>query len=80
MKTLVSYLHKLDLDEAFKGVSIVEPKRLVPLMAKTNNMTVKVYEKEDPTVSLAKYVADLSNKFTSTRGAFTILLVWWLFD
>lgn len=35
---------------------------------------VEVFEKEELAVSLAKYVADLSNKFTRERGAFTVCL------
>ncbi|KAI5410130.1 hypothetical protein KIW84_055568 [Lathyrus oleraceus] len=35
---------------------------------------VEVFEKEALVVSLAKYVADLSNKFTQQRGAFTVCL------
>ncbi|XP_027357802.1 probable 6-phosphogluconolactonase 4, chloroplastic [Abrus precatorius] len=43
-------------------------------MAGTKNVTFEVFEKDDLAVSLAKYVADLSNKFTSQRGAFTVCL------
>ena len=61
----------------FKGLS-VNPKNLpAPLkasMAGTNNVVIEVFEQEDLAVSLAKYVADLSNKFTSERGAFTVCL------
>ncbi|XP_057453924.1 probable 6-phosphogluconolactonase 4, chloroplastic isoform X2 [Lotus japonicus] len=35
---------------------------------------VEVFEKEELAASLAKYVADLSNKFTAERGAFTVCL------
>ncbi|KAI5397958.1 hypothetical protein KIW84_063679 [Lathyrus oleraceus] len=35
---------------------------------------VEVFEKEALAVSLAKYVPDLSNKFTQQRGAFTVCL------
>ncbi|WVZ20485.1 hypothetical protein V8G54_007807 [Vigna mungo] len=43
-------------------------------MAETNKAVVEVFEGEDLAVSLAKYVADLSKKFTSERGAFTVCL------
>ncbi|KAK7317097.1 hypothetical protein RJT34_01042 [Clitoria ternatea] len=43
-------------------------------MADPQNVAVEVFEKEDLAVSLAKYVADLSNQFTSQRGAFTVCL------
>ncbi|KAG5036077.1 hypothetical protein AAZX31_04G212500 [Glycine max] len=63
----------------FKSLCVVNLKRPVPplkaSMAETNNnVAVEVFEKEDLAVSLAKYVADLSNKFTSERGAFTVCL------
>ena len=63
----------------FKSLCVVNLKRPVPplkaSMAETNNnVAVEVLEKEDLAVSLAKYVADLSNKFTSERGAFTVCL------
>lgn len=35
---------------------------------------VEVFEKEALAVSLAKYVVDLSNKFTQQRGDFTVCL------
>ncbi|MED6216914.1 hypothetical protein PIB30_012644 [Stylosanthes scabra] len=37
-----------------------------------NDPAVEVFEKEELAVALAKYVADLSNKFTTERGAFTV--------
>ncbi|XP_020236760.1 probable 6-phosphogluconolactonase 4, chloroplastic [Cajanus cajan] len=44
-------------------------------MADTNkNVAVEVFDKDDLAVSLAKYVADLSDKFTKERGAFTVCL------
>ncbi|KAK7353406.1 hypothetical protein VNO80_18853 [Phaseolus coccineus] len=61
----------------FKGVSVNPKSFLTPLkasMAETNNVALEVFENEDLAVSLAKYVADLSNKFTSERGAFTVCL------
>ncbi|XP_061358185.1 probable 6-phosphogluconolactonase 4, chloroplastic [Gastrolobium bilobum] len=64
----------------FKGVSVVsaKPKRLLcqvkASMSETKNVAVEVFEKEELAVSLAKYVADLSNKFTAQRGAFTVVL------
>ncbi|KAL4288341.1 hypothetical protein AHAS_Ahas19G0276500 [Arachis hypogaea] len=39
-----------------------------------SNAVVEVFEKEELPVSLAKYVADVSNKFTTERGAFTVCL------
>ncbi|KAF7830767.1 putative 6-phosphogluconolactonase 4, chloroplastic [Senna tora] len=67
-----------------KGVSLigVNPKRFSPQLlkasmadtAKSDNKKVEVFEKDDLAVSLAKYVADLSNKFTKERGAFTLVL------
>jgi len=62
---------------AFKGLGVNPKTFLVPLkasMAETNKVAVEVFESEDLAVSLAKYVADLSNKFTSERGAFTVCL------
>jgi len=62
---------------AFKGLSVNPKGFLVPLkasMADTNKVAVEVFESEDLAVSLATYVADLSNKFTSERGAFTVCL------
>ncbi|XP_015961953.1 LOW QUALITY PROTEIN: probable 6-phosphogluconolactonase 4, chloroplastic [Arachis duranensis] len=45
-------------------------------MAETqkSNVVVEVFEEEELAVSLAKYVADISNKFTSERGAVTVCL------
>ncbi|KAK7350960.1 hypothetical protein VNO77_10047 [Canavalia gladiata] len=61
----------------FKGVSVKPHTPLYSLkasMAETKNVAVDVFEKEDLAVALAKYVADLSNKFTAERGAFTVCL------
>ena len=41
---------------------------------KLNKKNVGVFEKEELPVALAQYVADLSNKFTTERGAFTVVL------
>ncbi|OIV98040.1 hypothetical protein TanjilG_12271 [Lupinus angustifolius] len=44
-------------------------------MAETkNNVVVEVFDKEEIAVSLAEYVAKISNKFTKERGAFTVTL------
>ncbi|KAK7353405.1 hypothetical protein VNO80_18852 [Phaseolus coccineus] len=44
-------------------------------MAETKKLPVQIFKSEDLLAdSLAKYVADLSNKFTSERGAFTVCL------
>ncbi|XP_047152355.1 probable 6-phosphogluconolactonase 4, chloroplastic isoform X1 [Vigna umbellata] len=62
---------------SFKGLSFNPKSFPAPLkasMAGTNNVVIEVFEQEDLAVSLAKYVADLSNKFTSERGAFTVCL------
>ncbi|XP_061360103.1 probable 6-phosphogluconolactonase 4, chloroplastic [Gastrolobium bilobum] len=42
--------------------------------ASMNNKNVDVFTKEHLAVSLAKYVADLSNKFIKERGCFTVVL------
>jgi len=42
--------------------------------ASMNNKNVEVFSKEHLAVSLAKYVADLSNKFIKERGYFAIAL------
>lgn len=42
--------------------------------ASMNNKNVEVFNKEHLAVSLAKYIADLSNKFISERGCFTVVL------
>lgn len=42
--------------------------------AAMNNKNVEVFNKEHLAVSLAKYIADLSNKFISERGCFTVVL------
>ncbi|XP_028777893.1 probable 6-phosphogluconolactonase 4, chloroplastic [Neltuma alba] len=42
--------------------------------AKSENKKVEVFEKDDLAVSLASYIADLSNKFTKEKGSFTIVL------
>lgn len=58
-----------------KGVVTAKPsKRLVCEVKASSMATVEVFEKEELAVSLAKYVADLSNKFTNERGAFTVCL------
>lgn len=38
------------------------------------NNIVEVFEKDDLAVALAKYVADLSDKFTKEKGIFTVVL------
>jgi len=44
-------------------------------MPETKKFAIEIFEGEDLLAdSLAKYVADLSNKFTSERGAFTVCL------
>ncbi|BAT78881.1 hypothetical protein VIGAN_02163600 [Vigna angularis var. angularis] len=43
-------------------------------MTETNSVAVEVFEKEDIADSLAKYVADLSNKFNLERRTFTFCL------
>ncbi|ESW08480.1 hypothetical protein PHAVU_009G049200 [Phaseolus vulgaris] len=44
-------------------------------MPETKKFAIEIFEGEDLLVdSLAKYVVDLSNKFTSKRGAFTVCL------
>ncbi|KAL5075466.1 hypothetical protein RYX36_014450 [Vicia faba] len=59
----------------FKGLSIKSNKRFICEAVKSSMaVEVEVFEKEALAVSLAKYVADLSNKFTQQRGAFTVCL------
>ncbi|XP_015941204.1 probable 6-phosphogluconolactonase 4, chloroplastic [Arachis duranensis] len=70
---------------SFRGFSLssVTPKHKSPLLSplkssmaesQKSNAVVEVFEKEELPVSLAKYVADVSNKFTTERGAFTVCL------
>lgn len=42
--------------------------------AKSDNKKVEVFEKDDLAVSLASYIADLSDKFTKEKGSFTVVL------
>ncbi|XP_054796280.1 probable 6-phosphogluconolactonase 4, chloroplastic [Prosopis cineraria] len=42
--------------------------------AKSENKKVEVFEKDGLAVSLANYIADLSNKFTKEKGSFTVVL------
>ena len=42
--------------------------------ARSDKVKIEVFEKEELSESLAKYVADLSNKFTNERGSFTVVL------
>lgn len=59
----------------FKGLSAKSNKRSICEAVKSSMaVQVEVFEKEALAVSLAKYVADLSNKFTQQRGAFTVCL------
>ncbi|GAU35175.1 hypothetical protein TSUD_218090 [Trifolium subterraneum] len=43
-------------------------------MASAAAAQVEIFEKKEIAASLAKYTADLSNKFTHQRGAFTVCL------
>ncbi|XP_027901765.1 probable 6-phosphogluconolactonase 4, chloroplastic [Vigna unguiculata] len=63
------FLSQHQSPSTFKGISVN-----LTSMADTNKAAVEVFEGDDLAVSLAKYVADLSNKFTSERGAFTVCL------
>ncbi|KAI5410131.1 hypothetical protein KIW84_055569 [Lathyrus oleraceus] len=59
----------------FKGLSTKSSKRFICEAVKSSMaVEVEVFEKEALAVSLAKYVADLSNKFTQQIGAFTVCL------
>ncbi|KAK4277608.1 hypothetical protein QN277_015581 [Acacia crassicarpa] len=42
--------------------------------AKSDNKKVEVFENDDLAVSLASYIADLSDKFTKEKGSFTVVL------
>ncbi|KAI4307055.1 hypothetical protein L6164_030285 [Bauhinia variegata] len=65
-----------------KGVSLlglnrkrsVQVKASMAETAKSDKNIVGVFEKEELPVALAKYVADLSDKFTKERGSFTVVL------
>jgi len=67
MRTL--FLPQHQSPSTLKGISVN-----LTSMAETNKAAVEVFEGDDLAVALAKYVADLSNKFTSERGAFTVCL------
>ncbi|KAI5397956.1 hypothetical protein KIW84_063679, partial [Lathyrus oleraceus] len=59
----------------FKGLNTKSSKRFICEAVKSSMaVEVEVFEKEALVVSLAKYIADLSNKFTQQRGAFTVCL------
>ncbi|KAJ1383078.1 NagB/RpiA transferase-like [Sesbania bispinosa] len=59
----------------FQGFSVKHTKKSLVCEVKASMaVAVDVFEKEELAVSLAKYVADLSNKFTKERGAFTVCL------
>lgn len=58
----------------FKGVNAKPNKKLICEVKSSMAVELDVFEKEELAVSLAKYVADLSNKFTQERGAFTVCL------
>ncbi|KAK7320864.1 hypothetical protein VNO77_30750 [Canavalia gladiata] len=58
-------------------LSLMKPKRTHVsglVKASMDNKNVEVFSKEHLAVSLAKYVADLSNKFIKERGYFTVAL------
>ncbi|XP_027339033.1 probable 6-phosphogluconolactonase 4, chloroplastic [Abrus precatorius] len=58
-------------------IPMMKPKRIRVgglVKASMDNKNVEVFSKEHLAVSLAKYVADLSNKFIKERGYFTVAL------
>ena len=52
----------------------VQVKASMAETARSDKVKIEVFEKEELSESLAKYVADLSNKFTNERGSFTVVL------
>ncbi|WJX40553.1 6-phosphogluconolactonase 3, chloroplastic [Trifolium repens] len=60
----------------FKGINVKPCNRFICKAVKSSmaSVQVEIFEKEELAVSLAKYTADLSNKFTHQRGAFTVCL------
>ncbi|XP_027190418.1 6-phosphogluconolactonase 3, chloroplastic [Cicer arietinum] len=58
----------------FKGFSAKPSNTFVCQVKSSMGVELEIFEKEELAVSLAKYVADLSNKFTHQRGAFTVCL------
>ncbi|PNX95666.1 putative 6-phosphogluconolactonase chloroplastic-like [Trifolium pratense] len=61
----------------FKGLNAKPNNRFICKAVKSSmaaSSQVEIFEKEELAVSLAKYTADLSNKFTHQRGAFTVCL------